>query len=42
MTETLKGFNNELGKLFCDNGVWKTGYEDVGIDVGGVCVGGGE
>lgn len=25
-------------KLYCDQGVWKTGYEDAGLDVTGVCL----
>ena len=34
----LKGFNNPSEKLFCgDDGTWKTGYEDIGLDVAGVC-----
>ena len=35
----LKGFSNyESDKLLCgEDGVWKTGYEDVGLDITGLC-----
>ena len=38
MGTRLKGFNNEPAKLLCgDDGIWKTGYEDIGLDISGLC-----
>ena len=38
MGSRLKGFNNEPEKLVCgDDGIWKTGYEDVGLDISRLC-----
>ena len=38
MGARLKGFNNPPEKLLCgDDGTWKTGYEDVGPDISGLC-----
>ena len=38
MSGTLKWFWDNEYSLFCDAGTWKTGYEDLGLDVSGVCV----
>ena len=38
MWGSLKNFKDEEYSLFCVNGTWKTGYEDIGLDVFGVCV----
>ena len=41
MTGTIKGFNSDPEKLLCgEDGVWGTGYEDIGLNVSGVCFGG--
>ena len=34
----LKWFQDKKFNLLCQDGVWKTGYEDIGLDVSGVCV----
>ena len=40
MFSRLKGFMDPkyTTGLFCECGTWKTGYEQFGIDVSGVCV----
>ena len=38
MSGILKNFFDYPDMLYCDNGIWKTGYEDLGVDVAGVCV----
>ena len=40
MTGSIKGFFNDPEKLFCgEDGVWRTGYENIGLNVSGVCFG---
>ena len=34
----LKWFHDKDFNLLCQDGVWKTGYEDIGLEVSGVCV----
>ena len=34
----LKSMRGASEMLNCDNGIWKTGYEDLNLDVSGVCV----
>ena len=34
----LKSMRGASEMLYCDNGIWKTGYEDLNLDVSGVCV----
>ena len=38
MKGTLKWFADREYSLLCEEGMWKTGYEYVGLDVSGVCV----
>ena len=41
MTGGIKGFANKPEKLLCGyDGVWKTGYEDIGLNISLVCFGG--
>ena len=37
MSGSTKGFFDDEYLLYCDNGVWKTGYEGLGVDISGVC-----
>ena len=38
MTGILKNFFDDPYDIYCDNGSWKTGFEDIGLDIGSVCV----
>ena len=38
MTGILKNFFDKPYDVYCDNGSWKTGFEDIGLDIGSVCV----
>ena len=37
MSGKLKGVHDDPYMLYCEHGVWKTGYEALGVDVSGVC-----
>ena len=38
MSGKLKEMQNNPDKLLCENGLWKTGYEHLGLDASHVCV----
>ena len=38
MTGILKNFFDDPYDIYCDNGSWKTGFEDIGLDIWSVCV----
>lgn len=38
MTGMLKSFGDPPYMLYCDGGVWKTGYEELGVGVSEVCL----
>ena len=38
MKGSLKWFADNEYSLLCEEGMWKTGYENIGLDVSGICV----
>ena len=38
MSSIFKSFFDDQDMLYCDNGIWKTGYEELSVEVSGVCV----